>query len=63
MTGIGEWAFYGCESLTVVAIPEGVAAIGDSAFAGCRNLTVTLPAGSYAERWCAGNGIPCRYPE
>ena len=36
---IGDYAFYGCTSLTSIEIPEGVISIGDSAFFGCTNLT------------------------
>ena len=41
---IGERAFYGCNSITSIIIPEGVTSIGDSAFYGCSSLTsVTIP--------------------
>ena len=39
MTSIGKQAFYGCESLTSIAIPEGVTTIGESAFYGCKALS------------------------
>lgn len=59
VTGIGEYAFYGCTSLTSVTY-NGVncRAIGDYAFYGCTALTsTTLPAnlktiGSYAFSEC-----------
>ena len=35
---IGDYAFYGCNSLTEIVIPESVTSIGNSAFAGCDNL-------------------------
>lgn len=38
VTGIGEGAFAGCESLVSVNIPEGITSIGDSVFSGCTNL-------------------------
>ena len=37
--GIGDKAFYLCESLTSVTIPESVESIGWCAFAGCESLT------------------------
>ncbi len=41
---IGSGAFYGCEDLTEVTIPEGVTAIGENAFAACLGMTsVTIP--------------------
>ena len=45
VTSIGEYAFYGCSSLTSVSIPSSVTSIGKSAFAGCRGLTyITIPS-------------------
>ena len=44
VTSIGENAFYRCESLTSVTIPNSVTSIGDDAFYGCDGLTsVTIP--------------------
>ena len=39
VTSIGEYAFYGCDSLTSVEIGDSVTSIGDSAFAICSSLT------------------------
>jgi hypothetical protein len=40
---IGERAFYNCDSLTTVTIPDGVITMGDEVFSSCDNLTsVTL---------------------
>ncbi|MDR2921812.1 MAG: leucine-rich repeat domain-containing protein [Treponema sp.] len=44
VTGIGEWTFNDCTSLTSVIIPGSVTSIGDYAFSGCTSLTsVTIP--------------------
>ncbi len=44
VTSIGNSAFYSCQSLTSVTIPESVTSIGDSAFGGCRVLkSATIP--------------------
>ena len=46
VTSIGNYAFYGCTSLTAITIPEGVTSIGGIAFYKCSNLTaITLPEG------------------
>ena len=56
---IGQNAFYGCSSLKVMDIPEGVTAIGDSTFRGCTSLVkVGIPRGvtaigSYAFYGCS----------
>lgn len=44
VTGIGEYAFYDCSSLTSITIPNFVTSIGGAAFAGCSSLTsITIP--------------------
>lgn len=43
---IGDYAFYGCCSLTELSIPVGVTSIGNYAFSQCYNLRdITLPEG------------------
>ena len=44
VTGIGNFAFHGCTSLTNITIPDSVTSIGDSAFQDCSSLTsITIP--------------------
>ncbi|MBO7306917.1 MAG: leucine-rich repeat protein [Alistipes sp.] len=39
ITSIGSYAFYDCNSLTSVTIPDGVTSIGNDAFYNCNSLT------------------------
>ncbi len=58
VTAIGDHAFYNCDGLTSVTIPNSVTSIGDYAFHGCSGLTsVTIPnlvtsIGDYAFHYC-----------
>ncbi|WP_304135708.1 leucine-rich repeat protein [Phascolarctobacterium succinatutens] len=46
ITSIGKNAFWDCEYLTGVTIPEGVESIGDNAFSICKRLRrITIPDG------------------
>ena len=46
VTSIGEFAFYECDSLKSVVIPNGVTAISNSAFQECSSLTsLSIPNG------------------
>ncbi len=39
VTSIGVYAFYNCQSLTSIVIPDSITSIGDEAFYGCQKLT------------------------
>ena len=44
VTSIGNDAFYDCDGLTSVTIPNSVTSIGSSAFSGCSSITsITIP--------------------
>ena len=44
VTNIGNYAFYGCTSLTSIEIPDNVTSIGNYAFYNCTGLTsITIP--------------------
>ena len=46
VTGIGDWAFYGCEDLAQITLPDSVTSIGEGAFNDCKSLTrVNVPKG------------------
>ena len=59
VTSIGMDAFYGCEGLTLITIPNSVTSIGEGAFALCSSLTsISIPnsvtsIGKSAFYWCS----------
>lgn len=63
VTSIGDCAFFYCDSLTSVSIPDSVTSIGDYAFGDCSNLTLTVPRNSYAAEYAKTNNIPYTYPD
>ena len=60
VTSIGMDAFYGCEGLTLITIPNSVTSIGKSAFYWCSSLTsIKIPdsvtsIGESTFYWCSG---------
>ncbi|MCD8023534.1 MAG: leucine-rich repeat protein [Lachnospiraceae bacterium] len=57
VTGIGDYAFSGCDGLTSVTIPDCVVDIGEFAFYYCMNLkTATLSSGITYMNQCAFAG-------
>ena len=58
VTSIGDRAFYDCDYLTSITIPNSVTSIGDRAFERCSGFTsITIPnsvtsIGNYAFYWC-----------
>ncbi|GHU83245.1 hypothetical protein FACS1894196_2800 [Clostridia bacterium] len=55
---IGATAFLGCTDLASVTLPDSVTDIGEGAFSTYGEaLTLSVPSGSYAERYAKGNQI------
>ena len=60
ITGIGDWAFYDCRSLTEITIPNGITVLNNYVLADCTGLTtVNLPSTmttvcGYAMKGCTG---------
>lgn len=54
---IGDSAFLECSSLTDIPVPDSVSYIGKDAFKGAGDVTVSCNAKSYANTYCAENGI------
>ena len=49
VTGIGEYAFYGCTGMTQLTLPDGVTRLGQLAFYGCTALSSVTVPGSVTE--------------
>ena len=62
VTTIGDNAFSRCDNLESVTIPAGVTTIDRSAFSDSNNVTIRGTAGTYAERFANGVGIPFNAP-
>ena len=54
---VGWFAFYNCQNLINITIPQSVCSIGYAVFDGCGALTVYCPADSYAERYARSYGL------
>ena len=61
---IGEVAFYKCNTLTAVALPEGLTSIGESAFEYCPDdFTLIVSRDSYARQYVIDNSPSYTYPD
>ena len=56
VTGIGDYAFYACESLTSILIPNGVVNIGGGVFYGCTSL-ISIEVENENENYSSENGV------
>lgn len=62
VTKIEASTFWYCQNLNGVHVPASVTYIEKSAFEGCDNLVIRGAAGTYAERFANGMGIPFNAP-
>lgn len=62
VTTIGDYAFSDCTNLESVTIPAGITTIDRSAFNNSNNVVIRGTAGTYAERFANGVGIPFNAP-
>ena len=57
-THLGYRAFGNCKALEKITIPATVRQIGGECFLNCEKLTIHGKAGSYAQQYARGHGIP-----
>ena len=58
LSAIGNRAFWGCNMLDFIVIPDSVQSIGEDAFTGTdKQFIVQCSFGSYAEQYCRKNKI------
>lgn len=57
-THLGYRAFGNCKALEKITIPATVRQIGGECFLNCEKLTIHGKAGSYAQQYAKGHGIP-----
>ena len=57
ITTVGQYAFYGCTSLTSVTIPMGADLMGYGIFYRCSHLTIHAPADSPAQQYAENHKI------
>ena len=55
---IGANAFYGCGAMDQIILSEKILSIGGDAFTNC-SAKLMVRKGSFAEQYCAQNGLDC----
>ena len=58
LNDVGANAFYGCTSIGQIVLAENILSIGPDAFTNC-SAKLMVRKGSYAEQYCADNGLDC----
>jgi hypothetical protein len=59
LVSVGWFAFYNCQDLINITLPDSVSTIGYAAFDGSPGVSVVCPSGSYAERYAQSYGLYC----
>lgn len=58
LSDIGANAFYGCSAMDQINLSDKILSIGSDAFTGC-SAKLMVKKNSYAEQYCAENGLDC----